>query len=206
MIQLPSITQYLLETSISLGIFYFLYKILFSKNTFFQINRIYLIFGLLVSFTIPVLHFSLQKENAEILVPIISNAEYFTYTFNLEMEKPSPTFSLKIGQLVLFVYFLGVLFFSFRFFRRLFFVYNSIKNNVAKKENKVSTLSTNKQDTSSFFNWIFFNPRHEHSSLIMEHEMVHVREKHSIDVVLVEIFTIFNWFNPIIHLYNRSIR
>jgi TonB family protein len=41
---------------------------------------------------------------------------------------------------------------------------------------------------------------------IIEHEKVHMDQKHSIDLILLELLTIFQWFNPVIWLYRRSMK
>lgn len=208
MIQLPSIPQYLLESSFCLLVFYGLYQILFRKNTFFQMNRAYLIFGALSSFIIPLLSFSYAKNEADILVPVIYGAEYLVLEFNEGMSQSTTFFSLTLGELILLTYLIGVLFFSYRFLKKLYRIYEITKNSYTEKHDGILTLHTQEQDTSSFFKWLFFNPRHEHehSQLIIEHELVHIRQWHSVDVLFMEFLTIINWFNPIIHLYNRSLR
>lgn len=60
----------------------------------------------------------------------------------------------------------------------------------------------------SFFGWIFIHLE-EHSceelSQILLHEQIHVRQWHSIDVVLAEILCIFFWWNPAVWLMKREI-
>lgn len=208
MIQLPPILQYLLESSLCLLVFFLLYKALFQKNTFFQANRFYLLSGALFSFIIPALHFTWQQQEIEVLAPMVYGSEFIIYGFNESLEQAAPLFSLTLGQLLLIIYTIGVLFFSTRLLKRVYTLYQITQHNPKEKKQGVLTLHTETQDTSSFFKWLFFNPRHanEDSHLILEHELVHIRQWHSADVMIMEILTIINWFNPIIHLYNRSLR
>ncbi|MGK0388960.1 MAG: TonB family protein [Maribacter sp.] len=208
MIQLLPIPQYLLESSLCLLVFFFLYKALFQKNTFFQVNRFYLLTGALSSFLIPALHFTWQHQEIEVLAPMVYSSELVIYGFNESLEQTAPLFSLTLGQLILVIYSLGVLFFSVRLLKKLYTLYQITQHNPKEEKEGILTLHTNVQDTSSFFKWLFFNPRHAHedSHLILEHELVHIRQWHSADVMIMEILAIINWFNPIIHLYNRSLR
>jgi TonB family protein len=41
---------------------------------------------------------------------------------------------------------------------------------------------------------------------ILKHERVHVRQRHSLDLIFFEILTIIMWFNPLLRLYKRSLR
>jgi TonB family protein len=60
----------------------------------------------------------------------------------------------------------------------------------------------------SFFNLIFINNQisGEDAKTILTHEQVHVRQRHSIDVILMEIVVILQWFNPIVWFYRISVR
>lgn len=61
----------------------------------------------------------------------------------------------------------------------------------------------------SFFNWIFLNPdnvKEEEISEILTHEMAHVRQRHSIDVIISELVNICCWINPFAWLMKREVR
>jgi len=69
-------------------------------------------------------------------------------------------------------------------------------------------LSNRLLHASSFFNFIFIdlhNNREESISHILEHELVHSNENHSIDRILTELLVIICWFNPFIWLFRRSV-
>ena len=61
----------------------------------------------------------------------------------------------------------------------------------------------------SFFNWIFMNPAAhtaEEQQEILDHELAHVRQRHSIDVLISELHTILCWPNPAVWLMKREVR
>ncbi len=203
MIALPTLPQYLAESSICLGVFYLFYKVWLQKTTFFQANRMYLLTGAILSFVLPFLHISLASPEEVVygyVLPLIETSNAFVVEFNEGMEKPTQGFSLSLSQIILMVYISGALFFVWRFFYRLRMMFNIISS-------KEEDLPVN-QDTASFFRWMFIHPRHRNEShhLIVEHEKVHVRQWHSLDVIIMEVLTILNWFNPIIHLYNKKLK
>ncbi|MCF0071427.1 TonB family protein [Dyadobacter sp. CY261] len=59
----------------------------------------------------------------------------------------------------------------------------------------------------SFFNWLFLSPRdyRDHADTVIRHEHEHIRQWHSVDVVVIELLKICFWFNPAIWLYKRSV-
>jgi TonB family protein len=60
----------------------------------------------------------------------------------------------------------------------------------------------------SFFSYVFVNPSitDVETKEIMIHEMVHIRQKHWVDLLLVELLCMIQWFNPIVWIYVRFIR
>ena len=65
----------------------------------------------------------------------------------------------------------------------------------------------NSRDAFSFFNYIFLGEqlKNEERETILKHELVHVKQKHTFDMLFFEILRIIFWFNPFIYLYqNRA--
>ena len=63
--------------------------------------------------------------------------------------------------------------------------------------------------THSFFNTIYINPKdfaEESATAILAHELAHVRQGHSWDIVLVELLRVLFWFNPVLYAYKRAIQ
>ena len=97
-----------------------------------------------------------------------------------------------------------------RFVIQLIGIYRLAKKTAVStiKGIKVHIIEKN-ESPFSFFQWIFVNPEVRYASQLQEiliHEQCHVEQKHSIDVVLSELFTIVCWFNPFAWLLKREIR
>ncbi len=61
---------------------------------------------------------------------------------------------------------------------------------------------------ASFFGYIFWSKNaqlSESQQLLLEHELVHVRQRHSLDVLLMELMVVLQWFNPLMHTFRRSL-
>jgi TonB family protein len=59
----------------------------------------------------------------------------------------------------------------------------------------------------SFFKSIFLGDKvlsREHKSII-QHELVHIKQKHSLDLVFFELMRIIGWFNPLVYVYQNRI-
>ncbi|MBT8296005.1 MAG: M56 family metallopeptidase, partial [Gramella sp.] len=98
-----------------------------------------------------------------------------------------------------------------RFAKNLKSLLQDIKSNKKfRKLNYVFVLLERKISPYTFLNYIFLN-RTEYrnnaiSKAILEHEKVHVDQRHSLDLLIVEFIQIFFWFNPIFHWIKRSMK
>tara|TARA_R110002051_G_scaffold9_12_gene107 strand:- start:917 stop:3490 length:2574 start_codon:yes stop_codon:yes gene_type:complete len=112
---------------------------------------------------------------------------------------------------LLSVYSLGVLFFSLQFFKNLYQIKNTIQNNPKQQTNNIIKVLLSLQIVPhTFFNYIFLNKQkfeaNEIPPAVLLHEETHAKQKHSIDILVLEILQIVFWFNPLIYLFKKSIK
>ena len=211
---MPGLFTYILKLSISLGVVYLFYHLVLRKLTFYAWNRWYLLGYSFLSFFIaffnitPLFQASLLNSKAIQFVPSI----YF-YSDNISLGKTATLISQSnwshwtYGLLIVIT---GAAALSLRLVIQYF--------SFLKIRNKAELLSEN--DTKiyhveadiipfSFGNSIFIN-RNLHSlddmQEIVRHEFVHVKQKHSWDILWSELLCIVNWYNPFSWLLKRSIR
>lgn len=200
---------YLVKVNIALVVFSLFYRLLFSQDTFFTTRRICLLVMLGVSFLYPLVMFSfgdIQQENIQQVV--------VRYAGNLipeiDVTADQPDVSIRVGDIVLWVYGLVVLGLLGRIVVQVFSIIR-----LAKRGKRMSCLYTRVIGLSdpiapfSFFKWIFVSPSaHEPTDLkeILVHEKTHVKQLHSIDVMISELLCAFFWFNPAMWLLKREIR
>lgn len=216
MIQLPSIPQYLLESSICLLVFYGLYHLVLRHETYFQFNRIYLISSCLLSLALPVLSIDISSTTegsggVQNIIPIIQYTAEVQQNIQHNIEHNS-FYSISIGDIIRGVFYIGVFLMTLKFLHSLFQVFDIIQKS-QKRKNADHTLLTSKSDipASSFFSYIFWNDEDEEQDdttqkTILNHELVHVKQWHSLDVIVMEIMVIIKWFNPLIYLFRNSLR
>lgn len=208
-----SIPQFLLESSACLALFYGFYHFLLRRETFFQLNRAYLLLMPLVSLAIPLANIQLSTDAPspaiEAIYPIVAQAQQFQQQAWEQMESPTPAFSLSLADLLLGIYLLGVLLMSLFLVRGLVRLFRIIRRSRREQEGRLTLLRPVEDiPAASFFSYIFWKGEDmpEAKRIILEHELVHVRQRHSLDVLLMELWVILKWFNPLIYLYRRSLQ
>jgi TonB family protein len=182
--------HYLLLVNIYLLLFYGFYVLLLRKETFFQLNRVYLVAASLLSFFIPMI----QSDWVQNLF-ITKEVQLTIYSSPLVVYQFQPIrhTQVTIGQLLVVIYLLGMLFLVARFIWQMV-VLNKIINQPD------STIAY------SFFKKIKLAPHQADNHIISAHEHVHANQWHSADVLLIEAVMIINWFNPVVYLYRFAIK
>src|ERR1700761_1059821 len=103
--------QYLLLVNLYLVLFYAFYALLLRRETFFQLNRIYLVSAALLSFIIPLIQAGWVQN-----LFITQRVEYSIYSNTVMIRgfKPAANASLKFGELFAYFYLAGVAFLLLR--------------------------------------------------------------------------------------------
>jgi hypothetical protein len=196
---------YLVELNISLMILYVAYKLFFEKDKNFTVRRIYLLGVLLLPFILPLMPDSIRIPVAQV-TPISINLEEVTIsgTGTANQEGSSLSFTSVILMIYLAFLSLGIMKVCIQLIRVMIAVLKSERF----EANGITLLDNRALHASSFFGYIFIDPastKDESFSHILEHESIHRREWHSIDRILVEVFVMINWFNPVAWMFRRSV-
>lgn len=214
MIQFPSIAQYLFESSFCLTAFYLLFHLAYKKHTFFQFNRFYLLGTALASLCFPLLSISLVNDisNPPLalskVVPVVESYNIM-YAHMIDSVEQPLLWQISVGDLIASIYKLGVFLFGLKLLSSLFKIYDIIKASKGERTKECTLLNTTDESVlaSSFFSYIFWNDaKDEKSKIIIDHELVHVKQWHSIDVILMEFMVVLKWFNPLIYLFRNNLR
>jgi TonB family protein len=183
--------HYLLLANLYLLLFYGFYALFLRRETFFQLNRIYLIGAAILSFLIPVIQSDWVKH-----LFITQKVQQTLYSINpmvVYQFGPEKTNSLTIGQIVLTIYVLGIIFLSLRLVWQLALVQYTLRE-------------AEPSAAYSFFNELKVGEDVENREVVEAHEQVHMRQWHSADILLTELVMIFNWFNPVVYFYRQAIK
>jgi N-acetylmuramoyl-L-alanine amidase len=202
--------SYFLKVVACSAAFYLLYYGLFSKLTFFSWNRWYLLFSLLTSLLIPVIHFQVEQPlpfHASIPAQITSLSGLNDAETDIKVPHLASNQADWEHILVLFYLFIC----SLMLFRVLIGLV-SIISKAIKKGQKVDgyfLVANASKNNSSFFNLIFLNDDKIDASekeQVLAHELQHMRLWHSIDNVFVQILKAFFWFNPFVYFISKELQ
>jgi hypothetical protein len=182
--------HYLILANLYLALFYGFYLLLLRKETYFMLNRIYLVSAAVLSFLIPLIQAEWVK-NLFITQKVQQTIYYIDPSFVYQVTPTESGFT--IAQLFATVYWLVAVLLLARLFYRFF------------KLRKYLQTDGN-GSAFSFFNRIKVDENLPEKEIIMQHELVHAIQFHSADVLLFEALTILNWFNPIIYFYRKAIK
>jgi bla regulator protein blaR1 len=196
---------YFLKSAISLSLLYLVYWFFLRKDTFFAINRFYLLLSLVFSFVVPLLqfNFSVPTENMTYVIMLES------ITISAKNINQTVLDHLSLFQILLIVYLTGAGIFFVRFLIQLIQIFILIKKyGISRYEGLNVVFLDAHYSPFSFFHIIFINERKGKKEIeeIVTHERIHAKQLHSIDLILLELATIFQWFNPFIWLYRHSIK
>lgn len=202
---------FLLKVSACTALFYALYLLVLKKLTFFSLNRFYLLFTLALSFIIPALQLTIEKEVDQIALVdqgfILKDAPDGSsgiQTFPL-IETQN---QLDWKSLVPFLYGIIVagllLLMCWRIIKLLRHV-----GGAAERLNGLKLVPKHTGFTNcSFFNYVFIDKNSlsaEEMSILLQHEQVHARQLHSVDKLLLMLAKAVLWFNPIVYLYDKEL-
>jgi len=196
----------LLQSSLCIATLYLVYFSFLRKDTFFKTNRFYLISALLMSAIIPFIDFSFLLPAREqvylvLLDPLIITPEGIQASMDVHSN---------IYQPLLAVYLTGVTIFLIRFIYQLIqIVLLSQRFGISEHEGTRFVFTDKNYSPFSFFNLVFLN-RNDLDSYeakkIIAHERVHISQWHSLDLILLALITIIQWFNPFIWLYRHAVK
>src|SRR5690606_3157990 len=201
---MSDLTLYLIKSNVALALFYLGYHFLLRKLTFYRINRYYLLFALAFSALYPAIPFD-QWFAAN---PGAPAQLLLTVPDWQQLELPGGTY----GDPPFFwmVYWISIGLFSLLFLIKLMGIARIHSRSVPAQWDRFAYRKV-KEIISPFSFWtnIYFNPllhaENEYEK-IFSHEQVHVRQLHSLDVLVAEISLIFFWYNPFCWLIRRAIQ
>ncbi len=196
---------YFVKVNIAIALFYVFYRLFFVRDTFWKIRRFYLLVSVMLSFAYPFFSIENWLQNQQPMQNMVINYVALQ-EITIYPNPPKETFSLLNIFVAIYFWVIAIL------FAKMILQLISI----AKIRGKHTTvqgikiISLDKKITPfSFFGVIYMNPAlHSDKEMeqILTHELTHVREVHSFDVLIAEIVCIFFWINPFTWLLKREIR
>ncbi|MFT4847289.1 MAG: TonB family protein [Cryomorphaceae bacterium] len=187
---------YALEANLYLALFALFYYFALRKEKNYLANRLVLISSVFLAWTIPGISYLEPLSN---ILPVIG-LERITISPNAIADSPT-VLSFSFQDALASVYIGGVVIGSIVFIKRLFGILSILSRNSQSTDSSLKLIETDSVEAWSFFNLVALgkNIPTENKEWILEHERVHVNEKHSIDKLIIQLVKIFGWFNPAVY-------
>jgi len=200
--------NYILKSGILLLIFYAVYKLVLENERMFRFNRAYLLGSLIFSFVIPFQLFSFETTLSD-KMSFVQLDEIVLQNSNKSSDAISGYDFLSI--LIFAIYVFAVLMLIIRFLWLVTAFYNKSKKNESRLLNGEKVVLVDEPILPhSFWNTIFINKNEFENgripSELIAHEKAHLEQKHTLDILFIEVLQIVFWFNPILFFYKKAIK
>lgn len=205
--------NFILESGVSLSLLATIYVVFLRKETFFKLNRMFLLGSLFFSVILPFIKFKIYEPESvmlsEITVTPYRNVMEAVTVYGQDLSVSVEQAVLSTALLI-WIYLAGLVFFLGRFLFRIIQVGIIIYKNQCKKYNGVKLVILEKECSPySFLNYMFISrPMQDTEGYdrMMAHEMEHIKQGHTFDVLILELLTAFQWFNPFAWMLRRAVR
>lgn len=197
--------QYILESIAFQLVFLIIYDFFLKRETFFQWNRAYLIGTYILSLFLPWMKIEAFKTAVPQRFYVYPEYLWGANDAVVVAAADSSGFSISLGQGLLFG---GMLLAALLFGYKMLHLYRlGKKGEVHYFKNFTRIVLTNSNVAFSFFKFIFMGDgivEKQHENII-EHELVHIRQRHTYDLLFFELMRIVGWFNPLVYVYQNRI-
>lgn len=207
---MKSFAWYDLQVIICSGILMIYYLLVLRNKRFHRYNRFYILASFFLSFLIPLVKIQLEKNDAQ---KGVAQIIYLLADYNASMDAAvaNKGFQVNWNMVAIGAYALVSTFFLFSLVVALIRIRKLLQMHSCKNFGDVYLILTNVKGTPfSFFKYIFWNEEINLQSAtgqqILQHELAHVKEKHSIDNIITQVVMIFGWFNPFFWWARRELQ
>ena len=178
-------THYFFWSGIFLMVFHLFYRVFLKHETFFVLNRIYLLTVVFIAVLVPFLDLS-----ALIVIP---RTELIIATLSaVSTEQFMPVDAQQLNVLAM-TYWVGVGVSSALLLNKLYRIKRKLRSPL-------------KGAAFSFWKTKVIDPELSCRETVAAHEDVHVKQLHTLDILLIEVIALFFWFNPVIYCYRRNLK
>lgn len=203
---------YLLKVIICSGVLFLYYHIALRNKLFHQWNRFYLLTSVFISLIAPVVQVSIMHQisddpnKAIQMLQVLQSADGYLEEITITGRR-----GITSDQWIMMLYAAVSIVLLFSVLLSLRKIFAIIRSHTVQWIEKIRFINTNAQGTPfSFFNYILWNKeidlQTETGKQIFQHELVHVKEKHTLDKLFVQLTLILFWCNPFFWLIRRELQ
>jgi TonB family protein len=187
--------------------FYLVYATLLSRDTSYSRNRAYILLSLLTALILPFITLQTIKPwNIQFFGKILSEV-FITASAGTNKALNHGISTSVILHLIYSIYIFVV---SAYILKLLIDLFNLLLLIIRHRDEGCRIIRFHGFNTSGFsaMGYIFINAKlsPEDAGEIIRHEQNHLKQNHFVDIIFIEIVKAFQWFNPVVYLFNRSLR
>ena len=199
---------YMIKSAFCLTMFYLFFRLLLSKETFHRFNRIALISLLVLSSVLPAIQTIMLRLEGK--PQSISLEDLLLMNQGTAVAEAPTQVSLHWQSILLFIYLVGVIGFLIRQCWVMGQMYRLLRQGTCISDKEGIKLLVYDRELSPFswMNYIVLSRKdwEENGDAIIAHETAHIHKHHSIDILIVDICIILQWFNPVAWLLKRELQ
>jgi bla regulator protein BlaR1 len=206
---------YLFKSILCLGILLLVYLLFLEKEKMHRFNRWYLLGSILFACFVPLVSFTVTQES----LPVLQN-NYLLLMDNSSLSISQQSFVQSISSdgtkidlmfVLLGIYSVVTFILLVRFAKNIYsLLSNAARNKTIAYRGAHLVLLKEHTASYSFLNYIFISEQDYSNRAIEEelitHELTHVTQKHSWDVIFIELLQTIFWFNPMFLFYKKAIQ
>jgi TonB family protein len=202
-----ALLEKLLESVLILVVFYLVYRVFLIRQASFTLNRFFLLLGILFSIFLPFVKLPATDIGQVEFYFRLKTIDIFSSGYQQDGFLASFLHVNSLG----YVYFSGLIFFSLRLITQFIILvrlYLKASKVLASGDRKIVFTGKN-HPAFSFMHSVFIGLEDENNKdleIILNHEKVHIIQKHSLDLLLLELLAIVQWFNPLIWAYRKVVK
>ena len=198
---------YQLKVGVLLLAFYLLFRLLLSRDTFHRLNRLTLLSMVALSLVLPWVQLSVERPSAVARSVVMVEGLLVS---GVSGAAPESFSSASVAHWLFWLYYAGLLFFALREVWSLWQLHRMIGRAELADEREGVRIYVADGDEAPF-SWfrcvvLSRNDYEQGPHAILTHELAHVRCRHSLDVLLMNVLTIFQWWNPAAWLLRRELQ
>ncbi|MDT7832317.1 M56 family metallopeptidase [Flavobacteriaceae bacterium S356] len=195
---------YLLKSGLCLALLLAFYHFFLEREKMHRFNRFYLLGSVLFSFIAPSIIIYVEATQ-RVAVPV----EFVKSTVAKELSFFDQYVTIQNIILITYVFVSSI--FLIRFIKNLYHIIHKIRTNTVVKSKFAKFVPVQDEILPhTFWNYIFINSdeykKGEIEEELFTHELAHVTQRHTIDVLIIEVLQILFWFNPLFFVLKKAVQ
>ncbi|MBL7740142.1 MAG: energy transducer TonB [Chitinophagaceae bacterium] len=204
---------YILQVVVCSGLLYGYYHLFLRNKRFHQYNRHYLLAIAVISIFVPFLNIPVYfnaEQTAPLWIQTLDEISVNSHSFFAAEAQRTASTIFTFNNILLILYVSVSCFLFFRLVMAIIKIRKIAGLYQVEKMEGINFVNTDEKETPfSFFHWLFWNKRIQLDSpegqQIFRHELYHIRQKHSLDILFIELLTLVFWINPFFHLLKKEL-